>query len=327
MAAGGDGAAPADTAAADTSGDGSFALGPIVGLETGQDGHDAENVQGFRDYPTLWQENHPKDTPDYRDNPYYDNQWGMVIDLNTCTGCNACIVACTSENNVQVVGKDEVSQGRHMYWLRNDRYFVSHEGNEDNPEMMTQPVMCQHCENAPCESVCPVAATVHSPDGTNQMIYNRCIGTRYCSNNCPYKVRRFNFYNWTKTLPTEVQMAQNPNVTVRSRGVMEKCSWCIHRVRDAQSQADNEGRDLKPNEVQTACQQACPTDAITFGDLNNADSDLVQKKQNPRRYELLAYLNVKPRLSYLGRVRNPNPRIAEYEEGDTAEEGTVATAS
>ncbi len=327
MAVGGDGAAQADSAAADTSGDGSFALGPVVGLESGPDGHGADNVQGFRDYPTLWQDNHPKDTPDYRDNPYYDNQWGMVIDLNTCTGCNACVVACTSENNVQVVGKDEVSRGRHMYWLRNDRYFVSHEGNEDNPEMMTQPVMCQHCENAPCESVCPVAATVHSPDGTNQMVYNRCIGTRYCSNNCPYKVRRFNYFNWTKTLPTEVQMAQNPNVTVRSRGVMEKCSWCIHRVRDAQSQADNEGRDLKPNEIETACQQACPTDAITFGDLNNADSDLVQKKKNPRRYELLAYLNVKPRLSYLGRVRNPNPRIAEYETGESTEEGPVATAS
>jgi molybdopterin-containing oxidoreductase family iron-sulfur binding subunit len=177
--------------------------------------------------------------------------------------------------------------------------------------MLTQPVMCQHCENAPCEQVCPVAATVHSPDGTNQMIYNRCIGTRYCSNNCPYKVRRFNFYNWTKTLPTEVQMAQNPNVSVRFRGVMEKCSWCIHRVRDHQRQADTEERDLRPNEIETACQQACPTNAITFGDLNNEDSNVVQKRDNPRRYELLAYLNVKPRLSYLGRVRNPNPRLVE----------------
>jgi molybdopterin-containing oxidoreductase family iron-sulfur binding subunit len=337
--AGGDGAAHGDGAHANGShgasadtidGTDDFALGPVVGLETGPEGHGAENAQGFRDYPTMWQNRHPKDTPDYRDNPYYDNQWGMVIDLNTCTGCNACVVACTSENNVQVVGKEEVSQGRHMYWLRNDRYFVSHEGNENNPEMMTQPVMCQHCENAPCESVCPVAATVHSPDGTNQMIYNRCIGTRYCSNNCPYKVRRFNFYNWTKTLPAEVQMAQNPNVTVRSRGVMEKCSWCIHRVRDAQSQADNEDRDLRPNEIETACQQACPTDAITFGDLNNADSDVVEQKQNPRRYELLAYLNVKPRLSYLGRVRNPNPRIAEYEEAsgeERAEDDAVAAAS
>jgi molybdopterin-containing oxidoreductase family iron-sulfur binding subunit len=235
----------------------------------------------------------------------------MVIDLNTCTGCNACVVACTSENNVQVVGKREVTNGRHMYWLRMDRYYVTTEGNEDEPEMLTQPVMCQHCENAPCEQVCPVAATIHSPDGTNQMIYNRCIGTRYCSNNCPYKVRRFNFFNWTKTLPEEVQMAQNPEVTVRFRGVMEKCSWCIHRVRSSQRQADTENRDLRPNEVETACQQACPTNAITFGDLNNEDSDVVRKRDNPRRYELLAYLNVKPRLSYLGRVRNPNPRLAE----------------
>jgi molybdopterin-containing oxidoreductase family iron-sulfur binding subunit len=283
------------------------------------DGHGGEhqaqgapNVEGYREYPMVWEDDHPKDQPAMKDNPYYQNQWGMSIDLNTCTGCNACVVACTSENNVQVVGKEEVSNGRHMYWIRTDRYYVS-EGEEDaeNPEMMMQPVMCQHCENAPCESVCPVAATVHSPDGTNQMIYNRCIGTRYCANNCPYKVRRFNFYNWTKTLPTEVQMAQNPNVTVRSRGVMEKCSWCVQRIRQSQQQADNEDRDLYPNEVETACQQACPTDAITFGDLNNPESDVVKEKENPRRYELLSYLNTKPRLSYLGRVRNTNSRLEE----------------
>ena len=288
--------------------------GPPVLDPTQKSMEDHGDSGGFQEYPTMWEDNHPSEQQAYKDNPYFENQWGMVIDLNTCTGCNACVVACTSENNVQVVGKEEVSNGRHMYWIRNDRYFVSTEGNEDDPEMMTQPVMCQHCENAPCESVCPVAATVHSPDGTNQMIYNRCIGTRYCSNNCPYKVRRFNFYNWTKTLPAEVQMAQNPNVTVRSRGVMEKCSWCIHRVRKHQRQADNEDRDLQPDEIETACQQACPTDAITFGDLNNPDSSVVRQKANPRRYELLSELNVKPRLSYLGRVRNTNPRILEYEE-------------
>ena len=307
---GGDGHGGGHGEDAGHSGDGAPAHGDDEhGGGASEDG--AERVEGFREYPPMWEDNHPKDSQAYKDNPYYDNQWGMVIDLNTCTGCNACVVACTSENNVQVVGKEEVSNGRHMYWLRMDRYYVTEEGNEDEPEMLTQPVMCQHCENAPCEQVCPVAATVHSPDGTNQMIYNRCIGTRYCSNNCPYKVRRFNFYNWTKTLPTEVQMVQNPDVSVRFRGVMEKCSWCIHRVRDHQQQADNENRDLRPNEVETACQQACPTNAITFGDLNNEDSDVVHQKKNPRRYELLAYLNVKPRLSYLGRVRNPNPRLSD----------------
>ncbi len=272
----------------------------------------AENVEGYQDYPMVWQDDHPKDQSASKDNPYYQNQWGMSIDLNTCTGCNACVVACTSENNVQVVGKEEVSNGRHMYWIRTDRYYVSEDGEDaEDPEMMMQPVMCQHCENAPCESVCPVAATVHSPDGTNQMIYNRCVGTRYCANNCPYKVRRFNFFSWTKNLPTEVQMAQNPNVSVRSRGVMEKCSWCVQRIRKSQQQADNENRDLHANEIETACQQACPTDAITFGDLNNPESDVVKEKENPRRYELLSYLNTKPRLSYLGRVRNTNPRIEE----------------
>ena len=291
----------------------------------GGDGHggggEQTRVQRQREYPMVWEENHPRNKEEMKQNPYYGNQWGMSIDLNTCTGCNACVVACTSENNVQVVGKEQVSEGRHMYWIRNDRYYVTEGEEDDNPEMMTQPVMCQHCENAPCESVCPVAATVHSPDGTNQMIYNRCIGTRYCSNNCPYKVRRFNFYNWSNTLPTEVQMAQNPDVTVRTRGVMEKCSWCVQRIRGKQQQADNEDRDLQANEVETACQQACPTDAITFGDLNNPESDVVKEKKNPRRYELLSYLNTKPRLSYLGQVRNTNPRLEDAlaSTADTAE--------
>ncbi|MES3629007.1 MAG: 4Fe-4S dicluster domain-containing protein [Longimonas sp.] len=275
-----------------------------------------EPVPGYREdsyeeYPELWADNHPSEQPEMKDNWYYDNQWGMVVDLNTCTGCNACVIACTSENNVQVVGKEEVGNGRHMYWMRMDRYYVSEDANDESPEMVMQPVTCQHCENAPCEAVCPVAATVHSPDGTNQMVYNRCIGTRYCSNNCPYKVRRFNYYNWVGTLPTQVQMAQNPRVTVRSRGVMEKCTFCIHRVRSTQRQARNEDRPMQTDEVQTACQQACPTNAITFGDLNDPESELVQKRDNSRRYEMLDYLNVKPRLSYLGRVRNPNPRLAD----------------
>ena len=264
----------------------------------------------WEEYPALWESNHPSKQPSFKDSPYYDNQWGMVIDLNTCTGCNACIVACNSENNVQMVGREEVGRGREMHWLRIDRYFVSGEGEgEDDPRMVVQPVPCMHCENAPCESVCPVAATVHSPDGTNQMIYNRCIGTRYCSNNCPYKVRRFSFFNWTKTLPSTTQMAQNPDVTVRFRGVMEKCSYCIQRVREAQRSANIEERVLEDGEVLTACQQACPAGSIVFGDLNDPDSGVSRARRNPRRYEMLAELAVKPRTSYLARVTNPSPAM------------------
>ena len=280
----------------------------------------------WEDYPMLWQENHPSDDASFKDNPYYRNQWGMVIDLQTCTGCSACVVACNSENNIQVVGKEQVSLGREMHWLRLDRYFVSEAAEQDvaedytqddearpprydSPNMVLQPVLCMHCENAPCESVCPVYATVHSPDGLNAMVYNRCIGTRYCSNNCPYKVRRYNWYNWTKTLPLEVQMAQNPNVTMRYRGVMEKCSFCMQRIRDTQQRVQIEGRPIEDGEVLTACQQVCPANAITFGDLNNPESRVARAKENPRRYEMLAELNVKPRLSYLGRVRNLNPRL------------------
>lgn len=267
----------------------------------------------FEDYPTLWEDQHPTGTAAFRDSDYWQNQWGMVIDLNTCTGCNACVIACQAENNVQVVGKKEVGNGRELHWLRIDRYFLSDDGVEvsDDPKMVVQPMPCQHCENAPCESVCPVAATVHSPDGTNQMIYNRCIGTRYCANNCPYKVRRFNYYNWSKTIPSTVQMAQNPDVSIRFRGVMEKCSFCIQRIRSAQKNAGLEKRPLHRDEVVTACQQACSAEAITFGDLNDPGSQVSLARSDPRSYTMLAELNIRPRVSYLARVNNPSSNLIE----------------
>jgi molybdopterin-containing oxidoreductase family iron-sulfur binding subunit len=236
----------------------------------------------------------------YNPHPVGKHQWAMVIDLSKCSGCSACVISCQAENNLPVVGKDEVRRKREMHWMRLDRYYT---GSEEEPGVVHQPMLCQQCGNAPCENVCPVVATVHSEEGLNQQVYNRCVGTRYCANNCPYKTRRFNWFEYDRSDPVE-NLALNPDVTVRSRGVMEKCSFCIQRIQRAKADAKNEGREVKDGEFQTACQQSCPGMAILFGDLQDPKSEISQALKDPKRYLVLGELGVLPAVSYLTKIRN-----------------------